>query len=247
MIRAVQLAAALSAAVAMVAPLRSALAAERVIVTPAVTEGELNPASAERLESSLRAAIRDSDLELVDLDADTGQRVSACAPQDDECRAEALAAHGGRYLLVPSLAIDDQDYRMTLILYGPNGRELARLAESCGLCGLAEAADVLTDLGARMGRKIDLAAQASAIVITSEPPGASVYVGDELFGTTPVELPLAAGSHLLRIELDGYIGQQRTVEVVAGETNQLELSLQAIPADAARDKPAQAKLLGGLG
>jgi hypothetical protein len=242
--RPVQLTAALSAALALAVPLRSAFAAEPVILTPALTEGELNPASAERLETSLRAAIRKSELELIEIDAEAGARASACA--DDDCRAEALAAHGGHYLLVPTLAIDDQDYQMALTLYGPSGRELARLDESCGLCGLAEAADVFADLGARMGRKIDLAAQASAIVITSDPPGAKVYVGDELLGTTPVELPLAAGSHALQIELDGYIGQRRDVEVVAGETNKLALTLQPNPSEAGADR-AKAKLLGGLG
>jgi hypothetical protein len=99
---------------ATVAPLRSASAAERVIVTPAVTEGELTPASAERLESSLRAAIRNSELELVDVDADAGQRVSACAEQDDGCRAEALAAHGLADRLVA--IVETRDPQMPLCL-----------------------------------------------------------------------------------------------------------------------------------
>ena len=237
--------AAWAVALAIAAPAPLAAAAEPVVVTPATTEGELNPANKARLEDSLRAAVRKSDLELVEVDADAGQRAAACA--DEACRASALGDLGGRFLLVPSVALDDQDYRIGLALYGPSGREIARLEETCGLCGLAEAADVMADLGARMGRKVEVATRASAIAITSDPPGAKVFVGDELVGTTPFELPLEAGKHPLRIELDGYIGQQRTVEIVAGETNKLEFELQAVPVEVEPETPRKAKVMSGLG
>jgi hypothetical protein len=81
------------------------------------------------------------------------------------------------------------------------------------------------------------------VEIRSEPPGAKVYVGGELVGTTPLELPIDAGIHQLRIELTGRIGLRRKIEVVAGEATTLDFELQRLPPKSARER----KLFTGLG
>jgi hypothetical protein len=66
-----------------------------------------------------------------------------------------------------------------------------------------------------------------ALVVDSRPPGASVFVDGKLAGKTPVEVSsVDAGSHALRIELDGYQRWTSAVRVVAGERNRVTASLE---------------------
>lgn len=224
-----------------------AFASDPVVVAPTLTEGELDAALRDRLEARLIDTIGKSDLVVLERTPELEQQASACT--DARCRAELLSTHEARFLLVPEIALVDEDYHLGLTLYGQAGGKIARLEEVCGLCGMAEAADLLADLGARISRKAAIAAQASSITVDSDPSGASIYLGDELVGTTPVELPLEPGAYGLRIELDGFIGLERNIEVVAGESNTVELELQPVPvveaeADGADRRP---KLLSGLG
>lgn len=218
----------------------SVQAAKPVIVAPALTDGDLSRAVRDRLETRLHEAVRKSDLEILEVAAELGRRIAAC--DVDSCRADLIAASGARFLLVPEITLDDKDYHLRLTLYAASGGKSAQLEETCSLCGLTEAVDLMGDLGARMGRKVDVATRAAFVEVRSQPRGAKVFVADELVGTTPLEVPLDAGVHQLRIELDGYIGLQRTVDVVAGESTTLELRLQRAPADTARNK-----LFRGLG
>ncbi len=211
-----------------------------VIIAPALTDGDLNDAVGERLEGSLREAVQKSDIAVVS--DNLGRRAASC--EDDACRAELIAKSNAKFLLVPKIDVEDKDYHMRLVLYGTSGGEAARLEETCSLCGLAEAVDLMADLGARMGRKVDVVTRAAIVEITSNPAGAKVFIGGDLVGTTPLELPLDAGIHQLRIEHAGYIHQRRRVEVVAGETTELDFVLQHLPPKATRDT---SKLFAGFG
>jgi len=65
------------------------------------------------------------------------------------------------------------------------------------------------------------------LVIESKPTGAKVYVDNKLAGTTPLSLPnLAAGSHAVRLERDGYRRWSSSVRVVAAERNRVTASLE---------------------
>jgi hypothetical protein len=66
-----------------------------------------------------------------------------------------------------------------------------------------------------------------ALVVDSRPPGASVFVDGKPAGKTPIEVSsVDAGSHALRIELDGYQRWTSAVRVVAGERNRVTASLE---------------------
>ncbi|MFV8752632.1 PEGA domain-containing protein [Nannocystaceae bacterium ST9] len=223
-------------------------ASEPVVVAPARATGDLDRALGDQLAIRLREVVEKSDLAIVEVSVALEQRITAC--DDDPCRAAAIAEAGARFLLVPEFALDDRDYQLRLTLYAASGAELARVEETCGLCGLTEAADLLADLGARIGRKVEVSTRLSSVEVRSQPAGAKVFVAGELVGTTPLELPLAAGVHSLRIELEGHIALAREVEVVAGESATLELGLQPLPGEPEPElapKPARRRPLAGLG
>jgi hypothetical protein len=219
----------------------TATATEPLIIAPALIQGELHDAVRKRLEASLHEAVRRSNIEVVEVSADLARRAAGCA--DASCRADLTEEGQAEFLLVPEITLDDKDYQMRLTLYAASGAEVAQLEEICSLCGLAEAADLMTDLGARMGRKVDLAARAAFVEIRSQPAGARVLIEGELVGTTPLDLPLDPGIHQLHIQRAGYIDLWRRVEVVAGETSELDVELQRAPPKT-HDR---GKLLAGLG
>ncbi len=66
------------------------------------------------------------------------------------------------------------------------------------------------------------------VVISSEPPGATVRVDDRtpLEGTTPLTVRLTPGEHTLRLELAGHAPGATKVSVVAGRANAAQVRLQ---------------------
>jgi hypothetical protein len=66
-----------------------------------------------------------------------------------------------------------------------------------------------------------------ALAVDSRPTGAKVFVDGALVGTTPVALPaVAAGSHAIRLEHDGYRRWSSSVRIVASEQNRVTASLE---------------------
>jgi hypothetical protein len=65
-----------------------------------------------------------------------------------------------------------------------------------------------------------------AIVITSNPPGANVYLDGQSSGTTPLTIPnVNPGTHTILLTMQGYSDTSRTVEVTAGSQNQISVDL----------------------
>ena len=68
---------------------------------------------------------------------------------------------------------------------------------------------------------------AGDLVIESKPSGAKVYIDNKVAGTTPLSLRnVAVGSHVVRLERDGYRRWSSSVRVVAAERNRVTASLE---------------------
>lgn len=66
-----------------------------------------------------------------------------------------------------------------------------------------------------------------SLSVISKPTGARVFVDGHPVGTTPMTLPrLSAGSHVVRLERDGYSAWSAAIQVVAGEQNRVTASLE---------------------
>ena len=65
--------------------------------------------------------------------------------------------------------------------------------------------------------------------VTSSPAGASVYVDNVYYGTTPATIPnLQTGSHSVRVSALGYTDSVNTITVSAGQTVELPVTLVPI-------------------
>ncbi len=67
----------------------------------------------------------------------------------------------------------------------------------------------------------------SDLRVLSAPDGASVYIDGKFVGVTPAVVPVPLpGTHLLRIDLDGYIRAGQDVEVLPGPTEEIDITLR---------------------
>ena len=73
--------------------------------------------------------------------------------------------------------------------------------------------------------------------IASEPPGATLHVGEELVGVTPWAGELTPGLHRIRLEHAGYQPHTAEVALSAQHAADVQVALRAQPADEAK-KPA---------
>jgi hypothetical protein len=66
-----------------------------------------------------------------------------------------------------------------------------------------------------------------ALEVESRPAGARVFLDGKLLGTTPLTVPnVAAGSHAIRLERDGYSRWTASIRIVAGERNRVTASME---------------------
>jgi serine/threonine-protein kinase len=116
----------------------------------------------------------------------------------------------------------------TATLIGPAGRTINHCSTPCGFNDLAPRRyslqvekqgyrPVQTALELRAGesqdQKLHLESLALGLRVTSNPPGADIFVNGAKSGQTPATLPLAAGQYNLVLRLEGYEGFNTHVDV----------------------------------
>lgn len=72
---------------------------------------------------------------------------------------------------------------------------------------------------------VDLKAVPAQMTILTTPTGSKVFIDDVLKGQTPLNQEIVAGSHAIRVELDGYEVASTNVTLQAGEKTVQELTL----------------------
>lgn len=99
------------------------------------------------------------------------------------------------------------------------------------------------------GIRAELDARKGKVVITSEPPGASVFLDGDLetaSGQTPLTVRLDAGSHAVRLVLDGFRPHDQVVDLAEKATIPMSVTLMPVggaaapTASVAEEKPAPA-------
>jgi hypothetical protein len=71
-----------------------------------------------------------------------------------------------------------------------------------------------------------------SLSVDSQIPGAQVFIGGKPAGVTPlVDWQLTAGSHVVRLELDGYERWSTVVQVASGKTVNLVVNLRPVDRD----------------
>jgi hypothetical protein len=70
------------------------------------------------------------------------------------------------------------------------------------------------------------------VTVLSTPPGATVFLDGERFGVTPATSETRPGTHTLTVRLDGYVDENRGIEVPVKEPIDVQVALQERPSPA---------------
>src|SRR4029077_20930565 len=102
--------------------------------------------------------------------------------------------------------------------------------ERCEICGVEEAGEKMGLAASALRSRLEGLVRAPArVVIRSRPPGAQITVAGQPVGRTPLDREIAGGAHTLRISADGYDPSERSLTVVSGVDETLELELVPLP------------------
>lgn len=195
---------------------------------PLKVSGNASDAARARLGDALEQGLERAGFEVVapdDLVSAAG--VEACG--DDKCFVRAADAAGARYLMVASVELADRVYEIqTRLIDGSNGQTIAQANDSCELCGLEEAADLLANLASGARREIERLEEAAPphLVVQSVPDGASVYIDGELAGETPLDIEVASGRHDIRVSARGYLSEDREIVMLPDVRQRLAFNLE---------------------
>jgi hypothetical protein len=85
------------------------------------------------------------------------------------------------------------------------------------------------EVKARVGQ---IKAMPARLHIETTPPGAAILADGKAMGTTPTDVEIAPGKHILHIELAGYLAIDRDVDVAYGAKEDMKSELVAKPAEA---------------
>jgi hypothetical protein len=107
------------------------------------------------------------------------------------------------------------DFHVRVVLVGEDAAGLS-LEETCELCGIEELGELLTAMGGRLRRKVDLMGDAAVLRVETRPRGAEVRVDGVTVGTTPLEVAVESGTRKVEISKPGHRTEKRTIDAAAG-------------------------------
>ena len=194
--------------------------------------GKLRPAEHGALLKLLRNA--PSSVRVIDHLEDDDTPVAANGNPNEGSHPVPTAERGAIHVVTDVIGA-------TAVLRGPAGRVLNRCQTPCSFNNLSPARyslevqkegyqSVQTALQVKIGdaqdHKIQLESLAKGIFISSQPPGADVFInGAKQSGQTPVTLPLAPGQYNLVLRLQGYEPYTGGIQVKDNIQTQLNVPL----------------------
>jgi serine/threonine protein kinase len=195
--------------------------------------GKLRPAEHGALLKLLRNA--PSDVRVIDhLEYDDTPVAAATGGSDEGAHPVPSAGQGAIHVVTDVIGA-------TAVLRGPAGHVLNKCATPCSFNNLNPARyslevqkdgyqPVQTALQVKSGdaqdQRIKLESLAKGIYISSQPPGADVFInGAKQSGQTPVTLPLAPGQYNLVLRLQGYEPYSGGIQIKDNIQTQLNVPL----------------------
>jgi eukaryotic-like serine/threonine-protein kinase len=208
-----------------------------------ILAGKLRPAEHGGLLKLLRDA--PADIRVVD-HVEYDDSVAATANPDEGGHPVPVADRGAIHVVTDVIGA-------VAVLHGPAGRALTQCQTPCSFNNLAPARyslevkkdgyqPVQTALQVQANsvsdQKLSLESLAKGLLVTSEPPGADVFInGAKQSGQTPVTLPLAPGQYNLVLRLRGFDPYSESVQVK--DNAQTEIGVKLTEKSASRVAWAQ--------
>lgn len=135
------------------------------------------------------------------------------------------------------VAIEGEKKAPTWVVYGwvfrPGGELLALDTRYCESCTSESGAAAARELASALVKAARAETERTVLRVRSTPGSAKVTLDDKPVGVTELELEVYPGTHLVRLERDGYRAETREVSVEDGERALLDVEL--VPSAGAGD------------
>jgi TolB-like protein len=200
-------------------------------ILPIQVVGELSEADQAALADELVRGLRRGSFGVVAPEdvARTVGDVGRC--EKAKCIQKVGKSTSASHVVRAKVEVLDRDYSVEVeLLDARSGQSIARNAESCEICGIADAGAMISTAAATLRTKLDaLAKGPSILAVVSEPSGAEVRIDGDVIGVTPLQRPVVPGKRVLRISREGYVAIEREVTVVEGIEESLAFELEKVP------------------
>ncbi len=219
---------------------------QRLAVLPLKIEGQTDNDTRTRWTAKLREGLGRGEAELVDPAKVAPFIEGNCDRQS--CYDRVRANSGASHIVRTTVVAKNRDFLLKLdLIDAKDGTVVLSAAETCEICGTEEVATLLDSQGALLQTRLSaMGAGPPMLILDTSPSGAVVYVDGEAVGTTPIERPVLEGSHRIRVNLNGYVAEERELSFVNGARQEVTLDLQRVPGNPKTRALGIAGLASGL-
>jgi hypothetical protein len=212
-----------------------------VALAPLAIQGDVEPAWTSALADALARGLGRAGLATHALPATR----EAC---DGPCWAARARAAGHDLVVRATIVEHERLYEIELEARdATDGSVVLASKQPCQPCGRVEVEDQLERQAAALADSLSRLDRSPAVlVVESRPAGVEVLVDGELVGTTPLELPLASGTHRVQARLAGHEPREREFTAVRGVRERWSVTLPEIVVDDA-PRPGRAEPLWPTG
>jgi hypothetical protein len=159
-----------------------------------------------------------------------GEALESCRSAD--CYRKIAVRLGVEYLVTGTIDVEQKNYQLALeLVSGRDGKSVGQSRETCELCGIREAGQLMDRqvLGLREFAAAAAAAAPARYAIETNPAGAEVTIDGKSAGQTPLSVDVPAGSHKVALHAPGRDTLERSLEVESGTDGVLKLDLAPEP------------------
>lgn len=193
-------------------------------------EGDLKPYLKTLLEQRLAKGLAATGLQVMDQARVKEELVpfgGRCP--DAMCRRQVAGRLGCNYLVGGLIRGEARTYTIQLWLAkGTTGEASASISDTCKVCGQERIAENVELLASSLGKKISAEkVELARLMLSSDPPGATIMLDGDPVGVTPRTLELPAGKHSFTLLLDGFLSAVVDVDMVSGVTEKRTIPLVA--------------------
>lgn len=200
-----------------------------LVLLPVALAGSDNPTIGPWVRGHLEQGLTRGDFAIVD--AATVERIAPSGCDTPACLVALQGGTGASYVLRTRVTVDDRDYQVRLeLLRAADGVVVVSSEQPCPLCGREELGKLVDAQAALIHRDLEgLIKGPPRLTIVSEPSGAFVFIDGQIVGQTPLDRTLVEGGHSVRVTYDGYVAEDRSIELSTGVRKSLDLKLVREP------------------
>lgn len=201
-----------------------------VATLPIQFDGKPGPTVRKRMQDNLGQGLSRGDFDVVDPDEVAAKVPEGTTCDDAACYRRVAETVGATHVVRTVVKIRSRDYEVKIdLIAADDGSVIASSSETCEICGLDEAANLISAKAAVVATQLASAvAGAPVLSVTSSPKGATVHIDGKPAGKTPFEGKLEPGKHLIRVSKRGHVTIEREITLAKGVRSRAEFPLERV-------------------